>query len=62
LAKGFGIAAHVCALLAIIIPIVGIALSGIALILAIVAASTGDRVFSTATSLIAGSNTFFLSH
>ena len=61
MAKGFGIAALICALLAIVIPIVGIVVSGIAIVLAIVAAFSGDRAFATATSLIAAVNTFFLS-
>ena len=61
MAKGFGIAALVCAILAIFIPFVGIVVSGIAIVLAIVAALSGDRVFATATSLIAAVNTFFLS-
>lgn len=61
MAKGFGIAALICALLALAIPLVGIVVSGIAIVLAIIAALSGDRVFATATSLIAGINTFFLS-
>jgi hypothetical protein len=61
MAKGFGIAALICALLALVIPLVGIVVSGIAIVLAIIAALSGDRAFATATSLIAGINTFFLS-
>src|SRR5271168_3600286 len=61
MAKGFGIAALICALLALVIPIVGIVVSGIAIVLAIIAAFSGDRAFATATSLIAGIDTFFLS-
>jgi len=61
MAKGFGIAALVCAIVAIFVPFVGIVVSGIAIVLAIVAALSGDRVFATATSLIAAVNTFFLS-
>jgi len=47
MAKGFGVAALICALLAIVIPIVGIVVSGIAIVLAIVAAFSGDRAFAT---------------
>lgn len=61
MAKGFGIAALVCAIVAIFVPFVGIVVSGMAIVLAIVAALSGDRVFATATSLIAAVNTFFLS-
>lgn len=62
--KGFGIAALVLAILAILaifVPVVGIFVSGLALIFAAVAALSGDRVYATATPLIAGVNTFFLS-
>jgi hypothetical protein len=61
MAKGFGIAGLVLAILAIVVPIVGIAISGIAIVCAIVAALASDRVFATAIPLIAGINTFFLS-
>jgi hypothetical protein len=60
-AKGFGIAAIICAVLAIFVPFVGIAISGIAIVLAVIAASFGDKPFATATSLVAAINTFFLS-
>lgn len=59
--KGFGIAALVLAILAIFVPVVGIFVSGLALVLAAISALSGDRVFATATPLIAGVNTFFLS-
>lgn len=61
MAKGFGIAAIICAILAIFIPLGGIAISGIAIVFAIIGALSGDKAFATATSLIAGINTFFLS-
>lgn len=61
MAKGFGIAGLVLAILAIFVPIAGLFISGIAIICAIVAALAGDRIFATATPLIAGVNTFFLS-
>jgi hypothetical protein len=59
--KGFGIAALVLALVAISVPVAGVFVSGLAILLAVIAAFAGDRVYSTATSLIAGVNTFFLS-
>lgn len=59
--KGFGIAALVLAILAIFVPVAGIVLSGLALLLAAVAALAGDRAFAIATPLIAGVNTFLLS-
>jgi len=43
------------------VPIAGIFVSGLALVLAVISALSGDRVFATATPLIAGVNTFFLS-
>jgi len=60
MAKGFGIAALVFAIVAIFIPF-GVVLSAVAIVLAIVAALLGDKTFATATSLIALVNTFFLS-
>jgi len=60
MAKGFGIAALVVALLAILIPF-GIVLSVIAVALAVIAALAGDRVFATATAVIAFVNSLFLS-
>jgi hypothetical protein len=60
MAKGFGIAALVFAILAIFIPL-GIVLSVVAIVLAIVAALAGDKIFSIATALIALVNTFVLS-
>lgn len=61
MAKGFGIAALVVAILAIFTPVVGILLSALALVLASIGALAGDRAFAVATPLIAGVNTFFLS-
>jgi hypothetical protein len=60
MSKGFGIAALVFAILAIPIPF-GIVLTVIAVILAVVAALAGDKIFSVASSLIALVNTFVLS-
>ena len=60
MAKGFGIAALVFALLAIFFPI-GIVLSGIAMLLASIAALAGDRTFTIASLAIAIVNTFALS-
>jgi hypothetical protein len=60
MAKGFGIAALVFALIAIFIPF-GFVLSGIAILLACVAALAGDRTFTIATTVIAVVNTLFLS-
>jgi hypothetical protein len=59
--KGFGIAALLLAITAVSVPFFGIYVSTFAILLAIVAALAGERVFSTATSLIAGINTLFLS-
>lgn len=60
MAKGFGIAALVFAILAIFIPF-GFVVSGIAVLLAYVAALAGDRGFTIATTVIAVVNTVFLS-
>jgi hypothetical protein len=60
MSKGFGIAALVCAIIAIFIPL-GIFVSAIAIILACAAALAGDRIFATATAIIAVVNTLFLS-
>ncbi len=59
--NGFGIAALILAILAIAVPVVGIGVSGLAIVLALVAAFGGDRMLSTAASLVALVNTFFLS-
>ena len=61
MAKGFGIAALVSAILAVLVPFYGIHVSGIAIVLAVIAALAGDRPFAVATPIIAGINTFFLS-
>lgn len=60
MANGFEIAALVFAILAIFIPF-GIVISAIAIILAIVAALSGDKTFAIATAVIALVNTLFLS-
>ena len=60
MAKGFGIAALVFALLAIPVPF-GFVLSAIAMICAAVAALAGDRTFTIASLVIAAVNTFVLS-
>jgi hypothetical protein len=59
--KGFGIAALVVVILAMFVPIFGIFVSGIAILLAVIAALGGDRAFATATPIIGGLNTFFFS-
>ena len=58
---GLGITALVCALLAIIVPIYGFWISGLAIIFAVVTALAGDRVFSIVTPIVAGINSYFLS-
>ena len=60
MSKGFGIAALVCAIVAIFIPF-GIVVSAVAIVLACIAALAGDRIFATATAVIALVNTLFLS-
>jgi hypothetical protein len=60
MSKGFGIAALVFAILAIPVPF-GIFLSAVAVGLAVIAALAGDRVFASATALIAVVNALFLS-
>lgn len=59
--KGFGIAALICAIIAIPIPVFGFYISAIALVLATIAAFGDDKVFAPAASLIVGVNTFFMS-
>ena len=61
MAKGFGIAALVLAIVAIFVPGYGTLLSGLALILAAIGALAGDRAFAVATPLIAAANAYFLS-
>jgi hypothetical protein len=61
MAKGFGIAALILVIVAMFVPIFGIFVSGIAILFAVVAALAGDRVFATATPIVGGINTFFLS-
>lgn len=60
MSKGFGIAALVCAIIAVLIPL-GIVVSAVAIVLASIAALSGDRIFATATAVIALVNTLFLS-
>src|ERR1700735_4047439 len=60
MSKGFGIAALVCAIIAIFIPL-GIVVSAVAIVLACIGALSGDRIFATATAVIAVVNTLFLS-
>ena len=60
MAKGFGIAALVVAIIAIFVPFYGIHLSAIALILAALAALAGDRAFAVATPIIAAADAYFL--
>jgi hypothetical protein len=60
LASGFGIAALVLAILAIAIPF-GIVLSGVAILLSVIGALAGDRLFATATAVIAVVNALVLS-
>lgn len=59
--KGFGIAALVIVIVAIFVPIYGLFLTGLALILAVISALAGDRIFATATPIIACVSVFFLS-
>jgi hypothetical protein len=61
MSKGFGIAALIVALIALVVPFVGVVVSALAVILAIVAAFSGDRVFATAVSIIVFVDTFVLS-
>jgi hypothetical protein len=51
--KGLGIAALVCAILAIFIPLYGIWVTWIAVAIACVAAFLGDKPFAISTSVIA---------
>jgi hypothetical protein len=59
--KGFGIAALVIAVVAIFIPVVSLYVVYVALILAIIAAFSGDKIFSVATLAICLVNVMFLS-
>ncbi len=60
MAKGFGIGALVCAIIALFVPIYGLYVSAIAMALATLASLNGDRVFATATATVAAVNTLFL--
>ncbi len=61
MAKGLGIAALLIAIIAFFIPVVGIAFSILALVLATMAALGGDRAYATATPIVVAVNTFGLS-
>lgn len=61
MAKGFGIAALIVALVAFGVPVFGLYVSLVAAALATVAALAGDRVFATATPIITITNTLFFS-
>lgn len=61
MAKGFGVAALIVALVAFGVPLFGLYVSWAAAALATVAALAGDRVFATATPIITITNTLFFS-
>jgi len=61
MAKGFGIAALVLAILAIFIPLYGLWISAIASVFAVISALAGDRIFATAAPIITAINLLFLS-
>lgn len=61
MAKGMGTAALVAAFVAIIVPFYGLFVSAVAIVLSVGAALAGDRIFATATPIIVGVNTLFLS-
>src|SRR5436190_20492478 len=61
MAKKFGIAALVVAIVAIIVPFYGLYLSTGAVALSVIAALAGDRIYATATPIIAAVNVLFLS-
>jgi hypothetical protein len=61
LAKGIAISAMILAIIAIFVPIYGLYISFIALLLAVIAALTGDRVFATITPIVVAINLYFLS-
>lgn len=61
MAKGMGIAALAAAMVAIIVPGYGLFISAVAIVLSVGAALAGDRIYATATPIIAGVNTLFLS-
>lgn len=61
MAKGFGIAALIVALVAFGVPVFGLYVSWLAAALAAIAALAGDRVFATTTPIIAITNTLFFS-
>lgn len=59
--KGFGIAALIIVIISIFIPGFGVFISGVPLIIATFIALAGERIFTTATAIIAAVNFFFLS-
>ena len=59
--KGLGIAALICALLAVIIPIYGFWVSALSIVFVVITALAGDRVFPTIVPIVAGINSYFLS-
>ena len=61
MSKGLGIAALVIGVLSIIVPMVSLYVVWLALILATIAAITGDKTFSIATFVICLVNVLFLS-
>jgi hypothetical protein len=61
MAKGMGTAALAAAGVAIIVPYYGLLISAVAIVLSVGAALAGDRIYATATPIIAGVNTLFLS-
>lgn len=61
MAKGFGIAALVFAILAIFVPVVSIYVVAFAMLMAAVAGFFGDKVFTVASVAISVVNCYFLS-
>lgn len=61
MAKGFGIAALVLAILAIFVPLYGLWIAAIASLFAAISALAGDRIFATAAPIITAINLLFLS-
>ena len=61
MAQGLGIAAIIIAVLSYFVPVVGIAGTGIAMLLATVAALAGDKGLTIATVVLGAVNTFLFS-
>ena len=57
--SGFGIAAIIASVIAIFVPLAGMFIAWIALVLAIIAASCGDKRLSIATSFVCAINLLF---